>query len=207
MPAANTAPYTIVAGVADVYVGAVGLAFPAVSVPRDSITTGGTWTPLGQTDGGVKVSHPQTIVELRTDNVTAPVKGVRSEEGLQVEFTLAETTPKNFAIALNRRKDITPTGVGDAGATGADKVINQYRGGFGVETMAMLVRGEHLSPQGDFNLQYELPAVYQSESPETDYVKDDFAKIHCVFTAIAPAAFTPGFTDDQIFGVLRVGAQ
>jgi hypothetical protein len=93
----------------------------------------------------------------------------------------------------------------DGGATG--KVVNLYRGGFGVETLALLVRGEHLSPEGDFNLQYEVPSVYQSEAPEASYTKDEKAMLACTFMAIAALAFEPGSVDADIFGVLRIGTQ
>ncbi len=195
MPAANTAPFEIIAGVCDIYVAAVGSEFPAVDE-----TPGTAWRALGHTDGGVKVGHAQTIVELRTDQVTAPVKGVRSEESLQLTFSLAEVTPENYATALNASA---------AGPTsdGSDKIVTLYRGGFGVETVAMLVRGEHLSPEGDFNLQYEVPSAYQSGSPEVDFVKDNKAMLACQFNVIAANAFSGSATDADIFGILRVGTE
>src|SRR5881394_4639735 len=97
MPAANTTPFEIIAGVCDVYVAPVATDFPAVDE-----APGTAWQPLGHTDGGVKVGHAQTVVELRTDQVTAPVKGVRSEESCQITFSLAEVTPENYALALNQ---------------------------------------------------------------------------------------------------------
>lgn len=194
MPAANTAPFEIVAGVCDIYAAPVGTAFPDVDDAPGTV-----WRALGHTDGGVKVGHAQTIVELRTDQVTAPVKGVRSEESLQITFSLAEVTPENYALALNQASAFDVPTVGNA------KTISLYRGGFGVQTVALLVRGEHLSPEGDFNLQYEVPSAYQSGSPEVDFVKDNKAMLACQFNVIAAAAFDPGSTDEDIFGVLRVG--
>ncbi len=193
MPAANVQPYQIIAGAADVYVAPVGSTFPAVGA-----TPGTEWRYLGHTDGGITVRHAQTIVPLRTDQVTAAVKAVRSEEDLEIQFSLAEVTPENYALALNQAT---------AGPylDGSDKLVNLYRGGFGVETLAMLVRGEHLSPEGDFNLQYEVPSVYQSENPEVAFTKDAKALLACNFMAIAALAFEPGADDADIFGVLRVG--
>jgi hypothetical protein len=69
----------------------------------------------------------------------------------------------------------------------------------------MLIRGEHLSPEGDFNLQYEVNSAYQSGSPEVDYVKDNKAMLACQFNVIAADAFSGSATDADIFGVLRVG--
>lgn len=193
MPAANQLPYQIIAGVCDLYAAPVGTAFPAVSA-----TPGTAWRPLGHTDGGIKVQHSQTIVELRTDQVTAPVKGVRSEEGLEITFSLAEVTPENYAMVLNQS-------VAGPATVGSDKVITLYRGGFGVETFALLCRGEHLSPEGDFNLQYEVPSVYQSAAPEVEFTKDAKALLACTMTAMGALAFDPASDDADIFGVLRVG--
>lgn len=198
MPAANQAPFEIVAGVCDVYVAPTGSVFPDVD---DAPATFGTeWRALGHTDGGVRVGHAQTIVELRTDQVTAPVKGVRSEESLQVSFSLAEVTPENYALALNQ----AVTGPNDD--VSGERTVTLYRGGFGVETVAMLVRGAHLSPEGDFNLQYEIPSCYQSGSPEVDFVKDNKAMLACTFNVMGAEAFSGSATDADIFGVLRVGA-
>ncbi len=197
MPAANTRPFQIIAGVADVYVAPVDTDFPAVDE-----APGTAWRKLGHTDGGIKVGHTQTIVELRTDQVTAPVKGVRSEENLQITFSLAEVTPENYAMALNAAAAGPDTDM----ATN-DKIVSLYRGGFGVETVAMLIRGEHLSPEGDFNLQYEVPSAYQSGSPEVDFVKDNKAMLACQFNVIAADAFSGTATDADIFGVLRVGTE
>jgi hypothetical protein len=197
VPAANTAPFVIVAGVCDIYVAPTGSDFPAVDE-----SPGTEWRALGHTDGGVKVGHAQTIVELRTDQVTAPVKGVRSEESLSITFSLAEVTPENYALALNQAISGPATD-----ETTGDKVVSLYRGGFGVETVSMLVRGEHLSPEGDFNLQYEVPSCYQSGSPEVDYVKDNKAMLACAFNVIAAEAFSGSATDADIFGVLRVGTE
>lgn len=192
MPAANTRPYSIIAGVADVYVAPVDTAFPAVDA-----TPGTVWSYLGHTDGGIRVRHTQTVVELRTDQVTAPVKGVRSEENLEIAFSLAEVTPSNYARVLNQA-------IAGAAVDGDDYTVDLYRGGFGVETVAMLIRGEHLSPLGDFNLQYEVPSVYQAESPEVEFTKDAKALLACTWQAIAANAFDPGTDDSDIFGILRV---
>lgn len=200
MPAKNVKPYKIIAGAADVYVAATGTPFPSVKSDPGTISA---WKRLGHTDGGVKVSHHQTVVELRTDQVTAPVKAVRSEESLEISFSLAEITAENYATVLSQfaNRDLL-----NGGTAGADKVVNLYRGGFGIETFELLVRGQHLSPEGDFNLQYEVPAVYEGGNPEVEYTKDSKALLACNMVAIAANAFDGNVADKDIFGVLRVGA-
>jgi hypothetical protein len=188
---ANVKPYEIVAGPAKVYAAPVGTDFPAIADAEDAFGT--QWIRLGQTDGGVKAAHTQTVVELKTDQVTAPVKAVRSDEGLEISFSLAELTLENYAVSLNQAVSGPQSG-------GGDKTVRLYRGGSQVETVALLVRGDHLSPYGDLNLQYEVPAVYQSDNPTTEFTKANKAVLACIFTAIAD----PDRTDDaDAFGVLR----
>jgi hypothetical protein len=194
--ATNVTPYEVVAGPAKVYLAPVGTAFPAIDDLEAAFDA--AWVALGKTDGGVKVSHSQTIVPLRVDQVTAPVKAVRSEEDLVVEFSIVELTLENYATVMNQLVE-GPT------ANAGDKEINLYRGGSGIETVALFVRGDHLSPYGDYNLQYEVPTVYQSSSPEVDFTKDAKSLLTCAFTAIAASAFVDGTDDADIFGVLRAG--
>lgn len=123
MAATNVTPYEVVAGPAKVYLAPVGTSFPSISDIESCFDP--AWIVLGKTDGGVKVSHAQTIVPLRVDQVTAPVKAIRSEEDLMVEFSIVELTVENYATVMNQLA---------AGSTvdGSSKVINLYRGGSGL---------------------------------------------------------------------------
>ncbi len=190
---ANVKPFEVIAGPAKVFFAATGTAFPDIDTPATLLEAGGTWKYFGLTEGGVKAAHPQTIVELRADQVTGPIKAVRSEEGQEITFALAELTLENYAAALNQAI-AGPTTSGDV------KIVKLYRGGSQVETLALLVRGEHLSPYGDFNLQYEVPVVFQADPPETDYVKDNKAVLATSWHTIVD----PDRSDDsESFGVLR----
>jgi hypothetical protein len=190
---ANTKPYEILAGPCRVYVSATGTDFPDIDDPESSFGT--QWIRLGQTEGGVKAAHAQTIVELRTDQTTAPVKAIRSEESLEVTFSLAELTLEHYAVSLNRALE-GPT------VNSGNKSVQLYRGGFQVETLAMYVRGDHLSAYGDKNLAYEVPVAFQAGDPETEFVRDNKAVLACSFHVIADPDRTD---DDDAFGVLRMG--
>ena len=170
------APFEIIAGPADVYVAPVGTAFPVVNADPAA-----AWQSLGRTEGGVTVRHTQTIEQLRTDQNTGPVKAIRTEEGLEVEFGLAELTIENFAKAL---------GIATVTAAAADpgppelpatKSILLKRG-VDVERFALLVRGP--SPYLNANMQWEVPVVIQSEEPEVEFVKDDKSILSCVWVAM-----------------------
>jgi hypothetical protein len=199
----NVKPYEVLAGPVDVYFGLTGTPFPGTDdVPADfadgsSGADGENWVKVGYTEGGVKVAHAQTVVELRADQVTAPIKAIRSEEGLEISFSIVNLTLENYALALNQAIDGPDSGSGE-------KTLDLYRGGSLVETLALLCRSEHLSPEGDFPIQYEAPVVFNTGAPEVDFVKDNKSVLACSFHAIAD----PDRTDeDKAFGVLRIGTE
>lgn len=200
MSTANVKPYEIIAGPADIFYAPVGTPFPDLT---DVYTEGagfsgagsGFWTKVGYTEGGVKVGHPQTVVELRADQVTAPIKAVRSEEGLEITFNIATMSLENYALALNQAATGPTTAVGQ-------KSVKLYRGGSLVEQIALLARNDHLSPEGDYPLQYQVPSCFNTGAPEVEYVKDDKTVLAVSFHAIADP---DRVSDDDSFGKLRVG--
>jgi hypothetical protein len=190
MANANVKPYEIIAGTVDVYFSPTGTAFPSVV----GTVVGTAWLRVGFTEGGVRVGHPQTVVELRADQVTGPVKAVRSEEGLEISFDIVTLSLRNYAMALNRAIEGP-----DVGAS--NKSVPLYRGGFQVETLSLLLRNDHLSAEGDLPLQYEIPVCFQSGEPDVAYVKDDKAMLSCSFHAIVDPDRT---SDEESFGRLRI---
>ncbi len=193
---ANTQPYEILAGPLSVYYAPTETPFPGADVSDETIIEGGTWTPIGFTEGGIKVAHPQTVVELRADQVTGVVKAVRSEEGLEITFDIASLTLENYALALNQAISGPVSDVAHA------KSVKLYRGGFQVETFALLCRQGHLSPYGDYPLSFEVPVVFEAGSPEDTHTKDNKA----VLAVSLHAMVDPNRTDDsESFGRLNAG--
>jgi hypothetical protein len=125
--------------------------------------------------------------------VTGVVKAVRSEEALEITFDLASLTLENYALALNRAIAGPTVGVGD-------KSVPMYRGGFQVETVALLCRQGHLSPYADAALQFEVPSAFQAGSPEATFTKSDKAVLATSFHAIVDPDRS---TDDESFGRIR----
>ena len=186
---ANVAPFEVVAGPCDVYFAPTGTTFPATTA-----APGTAWRKVGYTEGGVKVGSPQTIVELRCDQTTGPIKSIRSEENLEVTFDIASVTLENYALALNQAIAGPDSGT-------HDKSVKLYRGGFQVETLALLCRNDHLSPYADAPLQYEAPVVFQAGNPEVDHVRDNKSVLACTFHAIVDPDAAPG----EEFGSVRAG--
>lgn len=92
----NWSPFQILAGPADVYLAATATAFPAVNAAPS-----GSWTAIGRTEGGVTARHTQTVNPLTADQYTGPVKAIRTEEGLEVEFSVVDLTLENYALVMN----------------------------------------------------------------------------------------------------------
>jgi hypothetical protein len=182
----STSPFEIIAGPATVYVAPVGEAFPAVNA-----APAGNWVSLGDTEGGVTITHDQTVELLRVDQYPGPQKAIRSEEGLMVAFSLANLTLEQYARALNVVTVTTNVGPPH------EREI-PLRQGFDVNQRAMLIRGP--SPYMDANLQYEVPIVVQTASPSPVFVRDDKAVLDCEWVALEdPNAATA----EERFGVLR----
>lgn len=181
----NWAPFTVLVGPADVYFAATATAFPAVNAAPS-----GSWTYIGKTEGGVTVRHTQTVNALSADQYTGPIKAVRAEEGLEVEFSVVDLTLENYSLVMNN------IGVTSAGGPPAIKTVNLHKG-VNVDLRAILIRGR--SPYGNFPAQYQIPVAYQSESPEVSFVKDDKSVLACVWTAMEDLS---AGTDAQRFGSL-----
>lgn len=180
-----TTPFEIISGPATVYIAATGTAMTAINV-----TPSGGWSSLGYTDGGVTVRKTQSVELLTVDQFTGPVKAIRSEEGLEIEFELAQCTLDNYLKVLN---NVTVT-------TGGSPVTKSgpMHLGFDVQRWALLIRGA--SPYGAWNLQWEVPVVVQTDEPEISLVKDDKATIKCTFTALEDLS---AGSDDLRFGNVR----
>ncbi len=168
-----TTPYTIIAGPADVWIHTIGGTFQSVDA-SDGTRTSASWVNIGQTDGGVKVKHTQTIELLKADQRTGPVKAIRSEEGMEITFNGQELTLANFSYFLNGNSVTTA-------ATPNRSIIKPYQG-LDVAQFMLMVRGP--SPYMNANLQYNVPVVVQTEEPELEFVRDGKAVAAFKFVAI-----------------------
>lgn len=171
MALSNWSPYQIITGPAEVWLAATTTAFPAVNA-----APAGAWTNLGQTEGGVTVRHTQNVELLTTDQYISALKAIRSEEGIEIEFSIAELTLENYDKMF-----ASASGVTSAAGPPATKTIGLTRGVIPVLN-ALMVRGR--SPYFAGPAQYEVPVVVQTDEPEVELVKDDKAVLHSTFTAM-----------------------
>lgn len=184
----NWAPYSVLAGPADVYLAANGATFPAVT----EVPPAETWTAIGKTEGGVTVRHTQTVNQITADQYTGPIKAIRTEEGLEVSFSIVDQTLENYALVMD---GVTVTLAAKVKSIPLHKEVS-------VDLRALLIRGR--SAYGNYPAQYKVPVCYQSESPEVSFVKDDKSVLACVWTALED--LTAG-SDSERFGKLEMKAE
>lgn len=164
---ANSDPFEILAGPADIYVAPIGTAFPAVdAVPAVD------WVQLARdtqmTEDGVTVAGDQTVEHVYSLGGTGSRKGFRTRQELRVKFTLMDATAEAYSDALaGQAVTTTAPGVGTPGY----KTIALAMPGGAIATKALLVRVKE-SPYGDgMNAQWEFPRAYNSGNVETKYQK------------------------------------
>lgn len=165
-------PYAILVGVGTLYVAPVGTAMPALTA-----TPSGAWVSLGETDGGVKITKSRNREKFTSDQRTGTVKAVQTEEGVQVETNLHESTLENLAAAIGGTVAVTAAGSGTIGK----KLLKLY-GGATVGEYALLFRGN--SPYGDWPGQFCLPRGYMDDDVESEFTKDEKVLIPIKFEAL-----------------------
>lgn len=172
MPPTNSVPYEIVGMPADVYIGAVGVAFPDI----DATPNPANWTKLGTngslnyTPDGVKAGQPQSFNVWRSLGSAAPRKVFRTEEDGKYGVSVADMTLETLTEAIG---SVTPTLVAAGGGTAAHKKIGLSRG-LNIPTVALFIRVQGGSPyMADGNLQYEIPRAQYTGSPEVVWRRDN----------------------------------
>lgn len=179
------APMEVIASPLTVWVASVGTAFPLTNAAPS-----GAWFQLG-TSGtknydakGVTVSHDETINKFIPAGGTVARKAWRSEENLSIEFELVDLTMEQYAKILNNATVNTTVG------PPATKDFNLLQG-LTVVTFALLARG--LSPINEtLTAQYQVPIVYEADSPKPVFRKDAPAGLAVRFEALEDTALGIG---------------
>lgn len=176
-------PLTIVAAPFEIWIAPVGESFPLIDA-----APAGNWVKLGtsgvysMSEDGVTIQKNQTISPVYVLGMTTPIKAFRSQETLQISFTLFDITLENYKNLINGGTVTdSPESSGVAGYRSLDLV-----GGFDVFQRALLARGLKGSPYlADVHCQYQIPVVYQNSSPSVVYKKDAPAGLSFEYMALA----------------------
>jgi len=176
----------IVMSGATIYLAPITTAYPDLDeVPGAGWAKLGTGGDLNMGEEGITVTHEQTLNPKRTLGSTGPVKVTRSEENLMVSGVLIDLTAEQYAKVMNNAT-VTDTAAG-AGTTGHRNFLLHQ--GNVVATVALLLRGENMSPYGEtWAMQYQIPVVYQSENPAPVFSKGESSDLSFQFTALEDAA-------------------
>lgn len=179
----------IIAGPLDVYLAAVGTAFPDPNVAPSA-----PWTLVGKKgsrnymEEGVTIAHPQTVEPFTPLGSTVARKAFRVNEEVRVRLVLADASLEAYALALNHN---------DVDSDNAIKSISLKRG-LTINERAVLVRGAGMSAEGE-NLarQFELLRGVQVGTPEVVYMKNQPAGIALEWLALEDDDGNVGYIRDQ----------
>jgi hypothetical protein len=177
----NAAPFEILAQPYTVWLAPVGTPFPDLDVePEAPWFKVGTNGDLNYTEDGVTVSHSQSVEQWRALGATGPRKVFRTEEEFKISFVLADMSLEQYGAVLN---DNLITEVAAGVGTIGTKKIGLHRG-LNVHAYALLARGDHASPYGDWPAQYEVPHCVQIGEQEITNTKGEPAALQLEFVAI-----------------------
>jgi hypothetical protein len=87
-------------GPGTIYKGAYGATEPA-DTAVNAAPPASSWTDLGGTQDGVKLSVDQTYSELEVDQITLRVGSRLTKQDFTIETSLAEPTLENLSISMN----------------------------------------------------------------------------------------------------------
>lgn len=178
---AISGPLEIVTGVGRLYRAAYGTTFPAVNA-----TPNASWTELGETQDGVTLTPEGDVEEIRVDQISGPVKGVRPEEGFKIKTRLAQATLER----LGNLTDNTVTDTAPAPGTIGTRAMPLARG-LDVDEFALIVRGA--SPYlAASNVQWQFPRVYVASIGDLAYTKDGNLAYEVEFAVLWDFAATTG---------------
>lgn len=90
----------LIQGPGTLYKGNFGATEPA-DTAVNAVPPASSWTDLGGTQDGVKLSIDQTYSELEVDQITLRVGSRLTKQDFMIETSLAEPTLENLSISLN----------------------------------------------------------------------------------------------------------
>lgn len=105
----------IIVSPATIWYASVGTALPDETSIAVGASWGGSWTNLGYTLEPVQVSLDTETFSLTVEQMTIPVRQIRTAVNISFSTTLAELTGENLALVTDGTKVTTAAGVGQKG--------------------------------------------------------------------------------------------
>lgn len=100
----------IIIAPATVYYAPVGEPLPSMHTIDFGEAWGGNWVNVGYTLTPITFKYNQDLFSLEVEQVTPPVKRLRTKEELMIETTLAEITAVNLGLAMDGTVTTTAAG-------------------------------------------------------------------------------------------------
>ena len=149
-------------GPATLYSGLFGAVEPTDALVN-AVPPASSWTDVGGTDGGVKLTVAQTYTELDVDQVVDRLGSRLTKRDFTIETTMAEPTLANLSLALNGGTSASAAGYASFDPSFASSATQPtYK--------AMLFDG--WAPGGAFNRRVILRKTLSTDTTELDYTKD-----------------------------------
>lgn len=166
-----SAPFEIVAAPFTAWLAPAGTKAPKLTEKESEFAMPwvkvGTSGDLDYSEGGVTVTHSQTIATFLGAGSTVPRKAWRTDESMEVAFELADVSPKQYALILDDQTITTVAGVTGTGEHIGEESFSLYRG-IQVYAYALVLRGPS-SVEENLPSQYYVPACYQAANPAPKY--------------------------------------
>lgn len=172
------------AGTGDVFLAVTGTADPPVNAaPPVAWVKVGVAGSQDYSEDGITIAKSTENNSIYTSGQYGVRKVFRTRENLTIKFTVFDLTMEALRDAFNQ------TAVTTVAGPPAIKTIPLLENAATPTFRAMLVRVPGLSPYFDGGvLQFWIPLVYQTGSPEIVLKKSDPAGLALEFTAVADAA-------------------
>lgn len=160
-------PYEIIAAPYTAFLAPAGTKAPKLTEKESEFAMPwvkvGTSGDLNYSEGGVTVTHAQTIQGFTGAGGTVQRKVWRTDEALEAAFELADLSPAQYALVLDDQAITTVAGVTGSAEHIGEETFSLYRG-IQVYAYALVLRGP--SPvEESLPAQYYMPACYQSANP------------------------------------------
>jgi hypothetical protein len=169
-------------GPATLYSGAFGATEPADTLVNTA-PPASSWTDVGATDGGVKLTVAQTYTELDVDQVVDRLGSRLTKRDFTIETSMAEPTLTNLSLVLNGGTSASGSGYASLEPSFASSATQPtYK--------AMLFDG--WAPGGAFIRRVILRKTLSTDATDLDYTKDKKTMFavklsgHYVSASIAP---------------------
>lgn len=124
----------IIIAPATIYKAPTGEALPSADTIDFGEAWGGNWVNMGYTLTPISLNYSQDLFELEVEQLTNPVKRLRTKENAVIETTLAEMTGANLNLPLDGTVTTTAAGSSVRGKTtveaGGKTAITEYAVGF-----------------------------------------------------------------------------